>query len=84
MKPFSDLSKSNDISESKVAFIVTCHTLESCVFNIIYIYIYIYSFNTFVGYIKLLSTLIVSRFLMNGWRDMDMVHKFSNKSQKWL
>ena len=42
MKPFSDLSKSNDISESKVAFIVTCHTLESCVFNIIYIYIYIY------------------------------------------
>ena len=66
MKPFSDLSKSNDISESKVAFIVTCHTLESCVFNIIYIYIYIYSFNTFVGYIKLLSTLIVSRFLLNG------------------
>ena len=43
MKPFSDLSKSNDISESKVAFIVTCHTLESCVFNIIYIYIYIAS-----------------------------------------
>ena len=42
MKPFSDLSKSNDISESKVAFIVTCHTLESCVFNIIYIYIYIF------------------------------------------
>ena len=43
MKPFSDLSKSNDISESKVAFIVTCHTLESCVFNIIYIYIFIAS-----------------------------------------
>ena len=64
MKPFSDLNKSNDISEGKVAFIITCHTLESCVFNIIYIYIY--SFNTFVGYIKLLSTLIVSRFLMNG------------------
>ena len=55
MKPFSDLSKSNDISESKVAFIVTCHTLESCVFNIIYIYIYIYIFIASILLLVILS-----------------------------